>query len=152
MIRAACLLIALCAAGACASAPPIATGTDEIAALRGRWVAAFNARQEEAIAGTYASDAVYIPITGNRIVSALAIRNLYARIWTKFSPHIDLEPHAVERRGELAYESGDYRESVGAAEGALEVVGAYVFIYRAEASGWALVTQVWTEHAPQRGE
>jgi len=148
MKRALLLVSGLVAA--CAGTPQIATGTDEIAALRGRWIDAFNTRQLDAIAPLYAVDAVYVPITGNRVVSGLAIKNLYARIWQRFSPHIALEPHGVERHGDLAYETGDYRESITATEGALEVDGAYVFVYRREERGWGIVTQVWTERSDGR--
>lgn len=147
MNRAVLLVGAL---AACAGTPKVVTSTDDIGGVRTRWLAAFNARSAPDIAKLYAMDAVYVPITGNRVISAAAIGNLYGRIWSRFTPHMDLEPHAVERRGDLAYESGDYRESISAIEGALEIVGAYVFTYRNDpgAGGWVFTTQVWTERKP----
>ncbi len=144
-----CVVTLFAALAACAGTPKIATETDALDALRMRWVAAFNTRQTHDIGTMYAMDAVYIPISGNRVVSATAIENLFSRIWTRFEPHVVLEPHAIERRGDLAYESGDYRESVSATEGSLDIAGAYAFVYRHEATGWMFVTQVWTERTPQ---
>jgi uncharacterized protein (TIGR02246 family) len=130
---------------ACGGPQRIATSTDDIAALRDGWTRAFNARQLDAIAATYAVDAVFLPITGGRVVSAAAIKNLHERIWARLTPHIELTSHVVERSGDLAYDSGDYVENLVAGGNAVNIAGNYVFIYRREPGGWRIVEQVWTE-------
>ncbi len=130
------------------AAPKIPTATDELDGLRARWLAAFNGKQIDAVVLTYALDAVYLPITGNRVVSRLAIKNLYTQIWEKFTPHIELTSKGVERSGAIAYETGEYSESITAAEGRLDVSGSYVFVYRHDTDGWHIASQVWTEKQP----
>src|SRR5690349_24878717 len=105
MSRAVLLVIVLTA---CGGAQRAATTTDEVAALREAWARAFNAKQLDPVIATYALDAVVMPITGGRIVSSAAIRNLYQRIWQQFTPPVELNRHVVERSGDPAYESGEY--------------------------------------------
>jgi uncharacterized protein (TIGR02246 family) len=138
--------LALCAMlAACGGSQKIATTTDEIAALRESWARAFNAKQLDAVIATYALDAVFLPITGGRVVSAAAIKNLYERIWNQLTPHIDLTSHVVERSGDLAYDSGEYVENLVSGGTAVNIAGNYVFVYRRQADGWRIVEQIWTE-------
>jgi ketosteroid isomerase-like protein len=130
---------------ACGGAQKTATSTDEIAELRDRWARAFNARQLDPVAATYALDAVMMPITGGRVVSAAAIRNLYERIWRQFTPHIELRSHVVERSADLAYDSGEYVENVIAGDSSVNLAGNYLFVYRRQPDGWRIVEQIWTE-------
>ena len=97
------------------AAPKIPTSTDEVAVVRTTWLAAFNGKQLDAVAETYALDAVFLPITGNRLVSRMAIKNLYAQIWQRFTPHIELVSKYTERSAQLAYETGEYSEIITAA-------------------------------------
>jgi uncharacterized protein (TIGR02246 family) len=122
-----------------------ATATEDVAALRDRWLQAFNAKQLDAAIATYAIDAVFLPITGDRVQSAMAIKELYTRIWRQFTPHMQLTSHQLERFGDLAYETGEYDETIAAAEGTLALRGSYVFVYRHEADGWRIAAQTWTE-------
>ena len=139
------LTLAALALAACGGAQRIATSTDEIAALRDTWSRAFNAKQLEPVIATYALDAVVLPITGGRIVSSAAIKNLYQRIWNQFTPRVELTSHVVERSGDLAYDSGEYVESVVSGGNAVNIAGNYVFVYRRQADGWRIVEQIWTE-------
>ena len=130
---------------ACGGAQKPATTTDELAALRESWSRAFNAKQLDAVVATYALDAVFLPITGGRVVSAAAIKNLYERIWNQLTPHVELTSHVVERSGNLAYDSGEYVENVVSGGTAVNIAGNYVFVYRRQAEGWRIVEQIWTE-------
>jgi uncharacterized protein (TIGR02246 family) len=138
--------LALCAMlAACAGTPRLATATGELAALRESWTRAFNAKQLDAVTATYALDAVFLPITGGRIVSAAAIRNLHERMWHQLTPRIQLTSHVVERSGDLAYDSGEYVENIVAGGSAINIAGNYVFVYRRQPDGWRIVEQIWTE-------
>ena len=130
---------------ACGGAQKIGTAPDDVAKLRDMWTSAFNAKQLDAVIATYAMDAVFMPITGERIISSAAIKNLYERIWKQFTPHIDLKSRAIERYGDLAYDSGDYIENITAGESSLNIAGNYLFVYRHEAEGWKVIEQMWTE-------
>jgi ketosteroid isomerase-like protein len=144
MIRAV-NLAALALAGACGGTQRLATATDDVTVVRDAWTRAFNARQLEPAIATFALDAVVLPITGGRIVSAAAIKNLYARIWDRLTPHVELTSHVIERSGDLAYDSGEYVETVVAGPHAVTIAGGYVFVYRHEPSGWRIAEQVFTE-------
>ncbi len=137
------LLVALLAA--CAGGQKILTTTDELQTVRGAWLAAFNGKQLDAVVATYAMDAVYMPITGERMISATAIKNLYERIWKRFTTRMELTSHVTERSANLAYESGEYVETVTAGEVSVNIAGNYVFVYRREPAGWKIVEQIWTE-------
>jgi uncharacterized protein (TIGR02246 family) len=146
--------LALCAMlGGCGGAQRIATATDELAAVRESWTRAFNAKQLDAVAATYALDAVFLPITGGRVVSAAAIKNLHERIWAQLTPHVELTSHVVERSGDLAYDSGEYVETIVSGGASVNIAGNYVFVYRRQPEGWRIVEQVWTEAngAPDEG-
>ena len=146
--------LALCAMLAgCGGAQRIATATDELAAVRESWTRAFNGKQLDAVTATYALDAVFLPITGGRVVSAAAIKNLHERIWAQLTPHVELTSHVVERSGDLAYDSGEYVETIVSGGASVNIAGNYVFVYRRQPEGWRIVEQVWTEAngAPDEG-
>lgn len=130
---------------ACGGGQKILTTTDELGAVRGAWLNAFNAKQLDAVLATYSLDAVFLPITGDRVISSAAIKNLYERIWKRFTPRIELTSHIVERSADLGYESGEYVENITAGEASLNIAGNYVFVYRREPDGWKIVEQIWTE-------
>lgn len=132
------------ALASCGGAQHAATATDDVAALRERWLAASNAHQLDAMMDTYASDAVLLPVTGNRVVSAVAIRTLHQRLWAKMSPTITLHSHVTERIGALAYDSGEYDELLAAgADGQLALSGSYLFVFRQDGSSWHIVEQIF---------
>ncbi len=137
--------VAVAVLAACGGAQRPATTTDEVAALRDTWARAFNAKALEPAVASFALDAVVLPITGGRIVSAAAIKNLYERIWNRFTPHVELTSHVLERSGDLAYDSGEYVENIIAGTDAVNLAGNYVFVYRRQPSGWRIVEQIWTE-------
>lgn len=139
----AVLLVALLAA--CGGPRRLPTSTDEITALRESWTRAFNAKQLDPVIATYAIDAVVMPITGGRVVSAAAIKNLYQQIWARLTPRVELTSHVVERSGDLAYDSGEYIQNLVAGGNAVTIAGNYVFVYRREPGGWRIVEQIWTE-------
>jgi uncharacterized protein (TIGR02246 family) len=138
--------LALALLTACAGTK-IPTSTDEIDALRRSWLTAFNGKQLDGVVNAYAIDAVFLPITGNRVVSRLAIKNLYAQIWEKFTPHLELTSKYAERSAQLAYETGEYTETITGDGARLDVVGSYVFVYRHDKDGWHIASQAWTERA-----
>jgi ketosteroid isomerase-like protein len=138
------LLLSAAILAAC-SPPKIPTGTDELDTLRTAWTLAFNGKQLEAITPMYAIDAVFLPITGNRVVSRLAIHNLYEQIWSRFTPQLKLTTKITERSANLAYESGDYSETITSGTERLDVSGSYVFVYRHDQDGWHIQTQIFTE-------
>lgn len=143
----------LFAAMAACAAPKVPTSTDEVDGLRARFIAAFNGKQLEAISNLYSTDTIYLPVTGNRLVSRMAVHNLYAQIFEKFTPAITLTLKYAERFGELAYETGEYTETVSGPEGSLSLVGSYIFVYRHDGKdGWHIASQAWTEQHPSRND
>lgn len=141
--------ILLAAVAACA-APKIPTATDEVEAVRAKFLAAFNGKQLDAVSQLYSTDVIYLPVTGNRLVSRMAVHNLYQQIFEKFTPSLTLTTKYTERFGELAYETGEYTESVSSPEGSLSLVGSYIFVYRHDGKdGWHFASQAWTEQHPR---
>jgi len=124
---------------------PAPTTTDEAAAVRDAWLTAFNARQLEPALALYTDDAVFLPPTGNRIAGSAALRGLYTQAFAARTVHLTLTSAQLTRHGDLAYDSGDYRESVDQNGQHGELSGGYVFVYRHTDAGWRVAAQSWSE-------
>jgi uncharacterized protein (TIGR02246 family) len=129
----------------CACRVPPPTTTDEATTLRDSWLSSFNGRQLEPTLSLYTDDAVFLPPTGNRIAGSAALRTLYTQAFAARTVHLTLTSAQLTRHGDLAYDSGDYRESVDANGEHSELSGGYVFVYRHTDAGWRLAAQSWSE-------
>ncbi len=96
----------------------------------------------------YAPGAVFLPPTGERITGRPAIRDLSKKAMDTFTSDISLHSIVTEHSGNLAYASGDYRETlVTVSDGTkTEVQGNYLMLFKRQADGrWLIIEQVWTE-------
>src|SRR5215510_5361324 len=119
-----CRLLALTVAIlAPALAQKSATPEDAIANLRSEWAKDLHDKKLDQIVMLYAPDAVFLPPNGERIVGRSAVR--------------DLTFHSInlEYSGNLAYDSGEYRETlVAASDGnTSHGQGNYLMVYQRQA-------------------
>jgi uncharacterized protein (TIGR02246 family) len=124
---------------------------DDIAKIRSEWAKALHAKQLDQIVLFYAPDAVFLPPTGERIAGRPAIRDLTKKIMETFTSDINLHSIVMEHSGTLAYDSGDYAETlVTVADGAkIEAQGNYLMIFKRQSdSHWLIIEQAWTEVLP----
>ena len=138
-------------------APPLpaqsgqSTAADEIARLRSEWAKNLLAKKLDQIVALYAPDAVFLQPSGDRVTGRAAIRDLCKNIMATFTSDISLHSIATEHSGDLAYDSGDYRETlVKVSDGIqIEVQGNYLMVFKRQSDGtWLIAEQMWTLVTP----
>jgi uncharacterized protein (TIGR02246 family) len=124
------------------------TNSPEIARLRAEWVKDLHTKQLDQIAALYAEDAEFLLATGTRVSGRAAIRELCKNVMATMTSDITLHTATRERSENLAYDSGDYSETLtSVADGTVTPYkGTYVMIFRRQANGaWVIAEQVWTD-------
>jgi uncharacterized protein (TIGR02246 family) len=123
----------------------------EIAKLRAEWVKDLHTKQLDHIAGLYAADAEFLLPNGTRVSGRTAIRDLCKSTMAMMTSDITLTTATSERSGNLAYDSGDFSETlISIPEGKrAQSTGNYLMIFRRQPNGaWLIAEQVWTGAAP----
>jgi ketosteroid isomerase-like protein len=122
-----------------------------LAKIREEWVHDLHSKQLEPILKFYAPDAAFLQPNGDRITGSAALRSLFQNIMTTFTSDLTLHSRNLEASGDLAYDSGDFEESLtNLATGAkIASKGSYVVIYKRQSDGsWKIVQHVWTGTPP----
>ncbi|MGC2527639.1 MAG: DUF4440 domain-containing protein [Candidatus Acidiferrum sp.] len=115
--------------------------------IRELWVKDLCTKQLEPILKFYAHDAVFLPPTGERITGSAALRILFQTTMATFNNDLALHSQNLEISGDLAYDSGDFEESltVVATGARITSKGCYIIVLRRQPNGhWLIVQQVWT--------
>jgi len=121
--------------------------TDAIANLRAEWAKDLHDKRLDQIVLLYAPDAVFLPPNGERISGRPAIRELTKKAMDTFTSDLTFHSIATEYSGNLAYDSGEYRETLtGLSDGSTSHgEGNYLMVFKRQADGsWLIVQQVWT--------
>ena len=127
------------------------TTSDEITKLRAEWVKDLHTKQLDQIAALYAEDAEFLHATGTRVSGRAAIRELCKNIMDTMTSDLTLHTATSDRSGDLAYDSGDYSETLTAVSDGkkTQYSGTYVMIFRRQTNGnWLITEQVWTDASP----
>jgi ketosteroid isomerase-like protein len=122
-----------------------------LAKIRETWVQDLRSKQLEPILKFYASDAAFLQPTGERITGSAALRSLFQTVMATFDSDLTLHSQNVEISGDLAYDSGDFQETITTiATGAkITTKGSYVMIFKRQPNGtWQIVQHVWTGTPP----
>jgi len=122
-----------------------------LAKIREAWSQDLHAKQLEAILKIYAPDAVFLQPTGERIAGAPALRNLFQNIMASFDSNLNLHSQNLETSGDLAFDSGDFQESLTAIATGAKITskGSYIIIFKRQPDGsWQIVQQVFTGTPP----
>jgi ketosteroid isomerase-like protein len=134
-----------------ASAAPQASTIVNLARIREAWVQDLHTKQLEPILKFYAADAVFLQPTGERITGSAALRTLFQNIMATFNSNLTLHSQNLETSGDLAYDSGDFEETLtNIATGAkIATKGSYIIIFKRQPNGsWQIVQHVWTGTLP----
>src|ERR1700722_791311 len=76
------------------------------------WAADWSAKNLEAVMTLYAPEPVFLPTVGPRWEGTGVMRKNFASILALYKPHIVLHSIKSEISGDLAYDSGTYKESI----------------------------------------
>jgi ketosteroid isomerase-like protein len=122
-----------------------------IAKIREAWVQNLRTKQLEPILKFYASDAVFLQPSGERITGSAALRTLFQNIIATFNSDLTLRSRNLETSGDLAYDSGDFQETLTTiATGAkITCKGSYIMIFKRQADGsWQIIQHAWMGTPP----
>jgi uncharacterized protein (TIGR02246 family) len=122
-----------------AATPPVGRGDDEkaIKALLDKFVAAFNARNAEAVAATYTEKAVVVDERGKRVEGRAAVRDQYAASFAD-SPGITIAIQVDSLRflgPDTAFEEGRATITPTAGKGAIEI-SRFTAVYVKQGGQW----------------
>jgi uncharacterized protein (TIGR02246 family) len=128
--------------------------TSEIAKLREQWVTEWNLKQVNPIMALYAPDAMFLTASGERATGPSQIRALFEGMRAVNVSNLRLYSLAVEQSGDLAYDSGKYRETAALPDNPHhEIEGGYLAVYKLQPDGkWLIVQHVWTGASPPHVE
>ena len=133
------------------AAAPQASTIVALAKIREAWVLDLRTKQLEPILKFYAPDAAFLQPTGERITGSAALRTLFQTIMATFNSDLTLQSQNLETSGDLAYDSGDFQETLTTiATGAkITTKGSYIIIFKRQPNGsWQIVQHVWTGTPP----
>jgi ketosteroid isomerase-like protein len=134
-----------------AATAPQASTIVTLAKIREAWVQDLRTKQLEPILRFYAPDAVFLQPNGERITGSAALRSLFQTIMATFNSDLTLNSQNLETSGDLAYDSGDFQESLTTiATGAkINSKGSYIIIFKRQPNrSWQIVQHVWTGTPP----
>ena len=121
---------------------------ERLPTLRAQWVLNLQEKKLEAFVAMYTPDATFIG-DGKRTTGRPAIQELAETVMASSTSDIELRSLKTEFSGDLAYDSGDYRETITSiADGKKTPLrGDHLTIYkRGPDRSWLIVQQVWTEN------
>jgi ketosteroid isomerase-like protein len=137
-----------------AAAPSPATDQDPFAGLRDQWAKDLKGKFVDDSLAQYAPDVDFISDDG-RTHGIEALRQLFTTVTKNFDSDLTFHSERIEVSGELAYDSGSYKETlVNRTTGKSQpMAGAYLTVYRRtklpNGNGvWLIVEQVWTQERP----
>jgi ketosteroid isomerase-like protein len=122
-----------------------------LARIREDWVQDLRTKQLEPIVKLYAPGAVFLQPSGERITGSAALRTLFQNIMATFNSDLILHSQNLETSGDLAYDSGDFQETLTAIASGTKIAakGSYIIIYKRQPNGsWQIVQHVWTGTPP----
>jgi ketosteroid isomerase-like protein len=134
-----------------ATAAPQTSTLVTLGKIRDAWVQDLRTKQLEPILKFYAPDAAFLQPSGERLTGSAALRTLFVTIMSTFNSDLTLHSQNLEASGDLAYDSGDFQESLTAiATGAkINSKGSYILIFKRQPNGsWLIVQQVFTGTPP----
>jgi len=123
------------------------SAADDLARVRGQWAQELHDKQLDQIISLYAADAAFLSPNGGRFTGPTEIRGLFKTIMDTVTSNITFHSIAMESSGDLAFDSGDYTETLVPTKSGPDqhYKGDYLIVFRCQKDGhWLIVQQVWT--------
>jgi ketosteroid isomerase-like protein len=130
-----------------AEKPRASSVAEELAKLREQFVQQLHDKQLDQIIALYAPDGVFLSPSGGRFTGQAAIRGLFKNVMDTVTSELSLHSLVTENSGDLAYDSGDYSETLVPTKGGpnQHFQGDYLIVFRRQKDGkWLIVQHVWT--------
>jgi ketosteroid isomerase-like protein len=108
------------------------------------WAADWSAKKLDHVMTLYATDAVFFATDGHRFAGAPTIRDFFKTTLATNDASIHMHRVATEQSGKLAYESGDYQETIVSGGHSTDYKGDYVLVLRKQNGHWLIAQQVFT--------
>jgi len=120
-----------------AAAAPQASTLATLAKIREAWVQDLRTKQLEPILKFYAPDAAFLQPSGERLTGSAALRTLFVTIMATFNSDLTLHSQNLEASGDLAYDSGDFQESLTTIATGAKITskGSYILIFKRQPNG-----------------
>lgn len=123
------------------------------AALREAWAQDLHEKKIDACVAAYGADGEFLQPDGGRVKGTADLRKLFEQIAATFDSNLVFDSRRVETSGDLAYDSGEFREvlTMRVSGKRLFSTGSYLSVYRRQQSGaWLIAEQVWTGPGPDQ--
>jgi len=145
--RIAIPIVLLLALGSRIAAEQKSAAPRETIGVAEQWAKLWSAKQLEPLVAMYASDAVFLTGTGDRITGRAAIRDAFQKGMASATAALTCRSVSTGGSGDLAYDSGDYTETITFADGKKRAnKGSYLIVFRRQPDGkWLIVQHAWTE-------
>jgi len=140
-------LIALANSAASVTNSGVSDVANAIAIIREQWVRELHDKQLDLIVAHYAPDAAFLSPSGGRFTGPAAIRGLFKNVMDTVSSNLTLHSMVTESSGDLAYDSGDYTETLVPMKGGPDqhFQGDYLMVFKRQKDGkWLIVQHTWT--------
>src|SRR5713226_59324 len=127
--------------------PSASSVAEELAKLRKQWVQELHAKQLDQIIALYAPDAAFLSPSGGRFTGRVAIRDLFKNVMDTVTSDLTLHSIVTENSDDLAYDSGDYSETLVPTKGGpnQHFQGDYLIVFKRQKDGyWLIVQHLWT--------
>jgi uncharacterized protein (TIGR02246 family) len=108
------------------------------------WATDWSAKKLNQVMSLYTSDAVFFATDGGRFAGVSNIRDFFKKTLATNAPTIHTRRVATEQSGKLAYESGEYRETIVSGGHSNDFEGHYLLVLRNQNGRWLIVAQMWT--------
>ncbi len=124
-----------------------------VATLREAWIEDLEQKRLDQAIDLYTEDAVFFNPDGPRTDGKAAIRALFDMVMKGYDADIQLRSTGLAVSGDLAYDSGDYDETltVRATHAKNILHGNYLMVLeRGRDHQWRIVQHMWTQSAPAK--
>lgn len=127
--------------------PAASNANKEIASIKDQLAEAVHSKRLDDLALLFAPDATFLVSTTGRVSGRPAIRNLFEKVMAVVTSSIIMKSVRIEKSGDLAYDSGDFEETlIAMSDGKRrDIQGSYLLIFKRQRGGkWLIVEQVMT--------
>ena len=128
--------------------PASSDASMEVAKVKDRLAEAVRSKRLDDISQAFSTDGSFLTRTTGRVTGRAAIRGLFEKVLGSFTSNITMRSVRIEQSGDLAFDSGDFEETVTSTSDATKkytVNGNYLLVLKREHGSWLILEQVMTD-------